>query len=118
MDYAPKRATAVRMLKRYGREASITHEAVVPDPIQPWKSTTVQVTQNFTAVVFPDDGLSFIEATDVAGLRSIAVCAALVEINYPIGAAFVFGSRTYTVQRTKTLAPDGSLTILTAVLLT
>jgi len=123
MNYTSYAATALRMLNKYGRNAILRRTIDVASSAEPWKATETPQDQAVMAVIFPDDGETFREDTNVHDSKGIAIVRHQnvdTALTNCVGSTFKFegGLVTYRVVNSKQLAPDATAQVLVALLLT
>ena len=118
MDYTRYRETAQRLIKKYGTVGSLTNtKQIIPDPTKKWITESVTSSLPIELVVFPDDGVTFVDH-NVTGNVRVALVAPKQELaEVYIGDVVKYGLFTATVKSYKTIDPDGSGAILWALLI-
>lgn len=117
MDYTRYRDIAKRLIPKYGTVGNLEASRQIPDPNTPWKSTTETLNIPLQLVVFPDDGVTFVDH-NVTGNVRMALVAPSDQLNdVAIGDIITYGAQRASVRKYKTIDPDGSGPILWAILI-
>lgn len=115
MDYTRHRATALRMIAKYGTDIELTLKRRAGIGLQAEYQTRAVPSKG---LLFPDDGETFVNH-NITGDPSILLCApvltgGLQEIN--IGDTVSVGNRILTIHLVKKLDPDQTGAILWTLL--
>ena len=118
MDYTRYRETAQRLIKKYGTVGSLTNtKQIIPDPTKKWITESVTSSLPIELVVFPDDGVTFVDHNVTGNVRVALVSPSAELTAIAIGDVLTYGLQTATVKSYKTIDPDGSGAILWALLI-
>lgn len=116
MSYERQRASALRMVKKFGAPAVHESKVTVPNVDQPWKAATVTtVTNNVHIVAFADDGVSFVNH-NVQGDVKVLTIVSTALINIRVGDVIKTPVNDFAVKIAKPLDPDLKGAILWAAL--
>lgn len=118
MDYTRYRDIAKRLIPKYGTVGSLDNtRTVTPNPSQPWINQSIDTVVPIALIVFPDDGVTFVDHNVTGNVRIAMVAPSDELISVSIGDRVKYGLQTATVKSYKTIDPDGSGAILWALLI-
>lgn len=117
--YTRARATASRLITKYGTVCTIKHETTVDDPNSSWKTTVDTVEYGgLKCIIFDDDGVLFVNHNITGHTRILMVepTPELTEI-YVGDKVVLANGETVHVKKYKQIDPDQSGVILWALLI-
>lgn len=117
--YARSRATAKRLIAKYGMTCTLEHETVINDPTSSWKSTTSKTTYpNVKGIVFDDDGVLFVNHNITGNPRILMIEPVDQLTSVSVGDKVTFtNGEVVQVKKYKHIDPDQSGVILWALLI-
>lgn len=117
MDYTRYRDIAQRLIPKYGTVGKLKSTVkTIPDPTKPWQATYIEKEIPIQLVAFPDDGVMFVNHNVTGNVRILMVAPSEQLTDVAIGNVVTYGKQTASVEKYKTIDPDGSGAILWALL--
>lgn len=115
MSYERQRATALRMVKKFGAAGSVERTVTVPNVDQPWKATVSRVSIAIDFVAFADDGVTFVDHNMQGDVRVLTIVSSS-PLSIQVGDVIKTTANDFTVKLAKPLDPDMTGAILWAAL--
>lgn len=118
MDYARYRDIAKRVIPKWGTAGTLLQtRAVIPDPQKPWNATSTDTTIDIKLVIFPDDGVTFVDHNLTGDVRIALVAPTDALTSVEIGDKVSYSAASGIVKNYTKLDPDGTGAILWALLI-